>query len=504
MKFNQYFITKQCPARGIYPQKYKNGLIFVTPLITNDIIYYFRGVKFSTRLVKEKMMKNLLQLVLFLLSMGMFTVSAQQMNINDNPKYGADSASRIECANNLSTMSEFMKIDLYDYALPAWKKVFADCPESSRNIYLYGVKIYRAKLDRTSDPETMAGALDTLMLIYDRRAEYFGQEGLVLGRKGLDLFKYDRNQMQEAYSLLKRSVEISKVSSEPSVMVTLMQISNALFKSGDIEGRELIDNFLVSTDNLEKRMQAAGGKYKEQSVKALTNIDAIFAKSGAADCEILVEIFGPKFEQAPDDLDFLKKLTTLLSDQDCEGITLFARTSENLYKLEPSSLAAYNLARLFFKKEDYEKSVSYYEEAIESEEDPVTKAKYLYELGLIQYSKYDDFIKARSLARQAISNNPEWGEPYILIGNLYVSSSSRCGENEFEKSTIFWAAVDKFIRAKSVDASVSEEASELINKYIQYFPNVEDAFFYGFENGQSYTVECWINETTTVRTRQRP
>lgn len=450
------------------------------------------------------MMKNLLHLLLFAFGLAVFPGSAQQLSITENPKYGADSVSRLECANNLSTMSEFMKIKLYDYALPSWKKVFAECPESSKNIYLYGVKIYRDKLDNTSDPEARAGALDTLMLVYDKRAQYFGQEGLVLGRKGLDLFKYDREQMRESYDLLKRSMEMSKASTEPAVMVTLMQISNALFRSDVIEGRELIDNYLFSEDNLNKRMNAAGGKYRAQSEKALANIYAIFAKSGAADCETLVEIFGPKFEKTPEDLEFLKKLTSLLIDQDCEDTELFASASENLYRLEPSSHAAYNLAKLFFKKEEFDKSVSYYEEAIQSEADPVTRARYQYELGLIQFSKYNDFIKARSLAREAISSNPEWGQPHILIGNLYASSSSQCGENEFEKGTIFWVAVDKFIRARTVDASVSEEASELINKYTQYFPNVEDAFFYGFEDGQSYTVECWINESTTVRTRKRP
>jgi len=189
-----------------------------------------------------------------ILSIGIRAVSAQQANIYDNPDYGPDSASRMECANNLSTMSEFMKIDLYGYALPSWQKVLSDCPASSKNIYLYGVKIYRDKLDKARDDEAKARALDTLMLVYDKRIEYFGQEGLVLGRKGLDLLKYDRDKVQESYDLMKRSVEISKVNSEPAVMVTLMQLSNALMKAGAIEGRELIDNYLATADILETRI----------------------------------------------------------------------------------------------------------------------------------------------------------------------------------------------------------------------------------------------------------
>ncbi len=244
------------------------------------------------------------------------------------------------------------------------------------------------------------------------------------------------------------------------------------------------------------------GKNVSRAETCLKNIEAIFANSGAADCETLVEIFTPKFEQTPEDTELLKKITNLLADQDCEENELFARSSENLYKIEPSSMAAYNLAKLFYKKEDYDKSIAYYEEAINGDADAEHKAKYHYELGLILFSKYDDLTNARSNARKAIESKPGWGDPYILIGNLYASSSDNCGENDFEKITVFWAAVDKFRQAKSADAEVSAEANELITKYSAYFPNVEDAFFYGFENGQSYTVGCWINEKTTVRTRQ--
>ncbi len=447
-------------------------------------------------------MKKSAPLTLLSILLGIMTASAQMEDIYENPKYGTDSASRLECANNLSTMSEFMKIDLLDYALNSWQKVFGECPESSRNIYIYGVRIYRDKVEKAKTPEAATHALDTLMLIYDRRMQYFGQEGLVLGRKGLDLFRYDRERIKDSYDLLNKSVEICKINSEPAVLVTLMQLSNALYKAGQMEARELIDNYLASTDILDARIRA--GKSRGHEKMALENIEAIFAQSGAADCETLVGIFAPKFEKMPEDLVFLKKLTTLLSGQSCEDSDLFARSSENLYTLDPSAQAAYNLAKLFFKRGEFDKSVSYYEEAIGLESDPVTKSRYQYELGLILFSKYEDFSAARTLARSAIENNPDWGAPYILIGNLYASSSNRCGENEFEKSTIFWVAVDKFIEAKSIDPSVAEEATELINKYTQYFPNIEDAFFYGFENGQSYTVGCWINESTTVRTRQRP
>ena len=445
-------------------------------------------------------MKKIILFTLFVVNLGLYNTWAQPANIQDNPKYGADSASRMDCANNLSTMSEFMKIDLLDHAYPSWYMVFNDCPASSKNIYLYGIKIYRKRVSEQKDPAKKASALDTLMLIYDRRIEHFGQDALVLGRKGLDLLRYDNSQVQRAYEYLKESANLGKGKTEDAVLLALMQTSNVLFKQDQMDGRELIDNYLYSTDILNARMKTASNVSRAET--CMKNIEAIFANSGAADCETLVEIFTPKFEETPEDLEFLKKLTSLLADQDCEETELFASASENLYKIEPSSQAAYNLAKLFYKNEDYDKSIGYYQEAINGDADAEQKAQYHYELGLILFSKYDDLANARSNARKAIENKPGWGDPYILIGNLYASSSDNCGENDFEKTTVFWAAVDKFQQAKSVDPECGSEANELIAKYKAYFPNVEDAFFYSFEAGKEYTVGCWINERTTVRTRQ--
>ena len=108
--------------------------------------------------------------------------------------------------------------------------------------------------------------------------------------------------------------------------------------------------------------------------------------------------------------------------------------------------------------------------------------------------------KARTLALEAINLKPEWGEPYILIGDVYAGSKD-CFTDEFEKATIYWVAVDQFSKAKSVDADVVEKANERISTYKKYFPDIETIFFYSLKEGDNYKVGCWINETTKVRAR---
>ena len=89
---------------------------------------------------------------------------------NKVKKYGEDS---IKCLQNLSTMHEFVKINVYSYAVGSWLYVFDNCPAASKNIYIYGGKIMKYLIENSSE-ERKPGLVDTLMLLYDRRIEYFG------------------------------------------------------------------------------------------------------------------------------------------------------------------------------------------------------------------------------------------------------------------------------------------------------------------------------------------
>ena len=64
---------------------------------------------------------------------------------------------------------------------------------------------------------------------------------------------------------------------------------------------------------------------------------------------------------------------------------------------------------------------------------------------------------------------------------------------------VYWAAADKFQKAKEVDPSMTAKANEMIREYSKAFPTSEDAFFYNVFEGDEYTIECWINETTKAR-----
>ncbi len=61
---------------------------------------------------------------------------------------------------------------------------------------------------------------------------------------------------------------------------------------------------------------------------------------------------------------------------------------------------------------------------------------------------------------------------------------------------------DKYAKAKSVDPSLSDEATKKINDYSGQYPNNEEVFFRDMKDGDSFEVKGCINEYTIVRSRK--
>ncbi|HBH48753.1 MAG TPA: hypothetical protein DDX98_08935 [Bacteroidales bacterium] len=430
-------------------------------------------------------MKNLRKGLMVVLPVLFFTISLQGQS-----KYGNDST---RCRENLSNMSSFVKIKVYEYAYLPWNYAFHHCPAASKNIYIQGKKILDWQIENASDEQVKEAFIDTLMLMYDKRIENFGEESKVLGKKGVDLLKYRRSAVEEAYGILSLSLEKGGNKTDAAVLATLVTTSSVMFQNGKIEADEMINNYLKSMEAVESQRQNA------KTTKAQQSIEQVFAESGAADCEALINIFTPKYEADKADVESLKKITELLKQTKCQESDLFAQASESLYSIEPSAAAGANLAMIFSTREEFEKAQDYYTKAIELESDNELKANYYYQLGAIAM-KMKNYPDVKKNCKEAINLKSDYGKAFILIGNAYAAASSSCGESNFQKAAVYLAAVDKFAKAKAVDPTVTEEASQLISRYAGYFPNNEDAFFEGYTDGQSYTVGCWINETTTIRT----
>jgi len=414
-------------------------------------------------------------------------------------KYGKDS---IRCIRNLSLYTEFEKQKNYDDALPYWRIAFRECPRSIKNIYIDGVKMYQSLINKEKDPDNKEKLIDTLLMIYDRRIENFGEKGNVLSRKAIDLLRYRRqdiNAVKEGYGYFTESIALRKEKSSAATLITYMTTTVTLFRGEKLTKEDVIQNYATAIDIVDARLKKKPDDKLFNTAKK--NIEELFEKSSTATCEDLISLFTPRCNENPNDIELLKKVTHLLDKTKCTDSQLFYEASESLYKLEPSAFSAYNLAVMSRNKKDYKKAAKYFKQAIELETDNKLIARYYIELGDITYRKLGNFSVARSYAYKAIETDETSGHPYLLIGNIYVSCNG-CGEDDFERKAVYWIAVDKYKKAKLVDPALSEEADKYISIYARHFPDNETIFFYGYEEGDIFEINyCWINEKTIVRSK---
>lgn len=117
----------------------------------------------------------------------------------------------------------------------------------------------------------------------------------------------------------------------------------------------------------------------------------------------------------------------------------------------------------------------------------------------IRHMQNDEFELARDNSLKAIELNPNYGQAYILIGQLYVQSADLCTEDSYSKGIIMCLAVDQFEKALHVDSTITETANKLINIYSKYFPYRESIPFGAPHEGHKYKINCWIDRETIVR-----
>ena len=207
----------------------------------------------------------------------------------------------------------------------------------------------------------------------------------------------------------------------------------------------------------------------------------------------------------------LNKIAKLYRRVRCTESDVYFSACEAAHKLQPTQESAAGCASMSAKKGDYVQAIAYYDQAIKLalvEDAMEDVADYQYNVAFYYFNNLKKYPEARDYARASIATlqglgmNKGQGRCYIIIGMCYASSQLHPNDpkGRILNKTVYWAAVDKFIKAKQVDPSVEAQASEFIHTYSKYFPTKEERFDLPNEfSGDTYTVGGWINEKTAIR-----
>ena len=387
-------------------------------------------------------------------------------------------------------------------AYPQWKTVVSGCPKQSKNLYINGANILKVKIATAATAEEKKGYIDELMAMYDTRIAKYGEAAKYTAKKANELEELLKEEgLQQYYALYSEAVRIGGDDLEAGYLVKYMEATINYVRAGFAEPTLVVDNYDIASDLLEGELQ----KNAADSVKAATirgyiaGVEAAF--SPYATCDQLVEIYGKKFEADPENVELLKKITSIMMRKRCTEQPLFFSATENLYRLEPSPATAMRMGQMCLSKKQYADAVKYLSDAVKGVTDKDKYMAYLY-LGHA-YNGSKSYSAARTAYNNAAAADGTKGEPYRMIAMLYASSASSASEDNVSGRSVYWAAVDALNRSKSVDPSEEnvEACNRLIGTYAGHYPSKTDAFMAGLENGKSFTVPGWIGVTTTVRTR---
>ena len=444
--------------------------------------------------------------MLFALSLSATAVFAQK-GVEDGSRYGHGQDS-INCLQNISIYTEYVKTNNFKDAYTPWKAVFDETPWAQVGTYTNGAKILRALIAAEKDGAKQKEYFNLLMKVHDQRIQYLDKlntltrtkttKGDIMGTKAHDYLSMGGQDMNAAYDMFAEAVASEKQNLPYYVLMEFVDVSARKTKIDAAHKEKFVQDYITAAGYANDALKAA----KKESAKknyqlAKDNIDAYFINSGVATCDNLQEIYAPKVEENKANLEYLKSVITVMAKLGCKEAEAYFAASEYAHAIEPTAETAIGCGYMYYKKGDIDKCISYFDNAIELEQDPIKKADYCYSAALVLNGN-KQLSKARQYARKSIEHNGENGKPYILIAQMYASSPNWSDESALNKCTYF-AVIDKLQKAKNVDPSCAEEADKLIRSYAGYTPKDEDLFFIGIKKGQAVTIGGWIGETTTIR-----
>ena len=417
----------------------------------------------------------------------------------------------------------------YAFAETNWLKVYAEAPaaDGKRDThYKDGVKIYKNKIKGEKDKAKKAEYAQEIIKLYDASIacyeskaltmkcvtdECYAQKiGVLKGRKGFDMYYTAKSPLAESNAHLVESLNTAGSDVEYRIFSPAAYSTVKLFEEGEMEqdaAIEIYEKLLASADG----QIAAGGKYKQKFVDAKEAVENAYkaVERDLFGCEYFINKLRPDYEADPDNPEVIKVTLAYLKAQGCEEGTPFfdevtakwksyasERNAELQAEFEANNPSV--VAKKLYDEGKYDEAIAKYREAIAQEMDAERKANYTFSVASILFRKQKKYGEARKTALEAASLKPNWGRPYLLIGDMYASSSRSCGD-AWNQRLAALAAIDKYSKAKSVDPSVTEEANKKIGIYNKSKPTQDEGFMRGYKEGQTLKVECWIGESVRLR-----
>lgn len=420
-----------------------------------------------------------------------------------------------ECTIKYNLFKGDFQSKKFDDSFVNWIFLMDKCPDLSVNIYKFGSTLAE---DVKKDPVLAKK-------VYDQRLKYFPNDNPA--KVHSDYADYLANNKlasdDETFEILQKAYKLSP--RDMSVKNIYKYFQGVTDKFKDTDPKKVFDTYDDVLESIGDKLDDYTTKINEITKDSARVLDEKEKKSliiyqinsaalgqieggldniisDIATCERLIPLYKRDFEIYKSDAIWLRRAVSRMFNKGCQEDPMFETLAKAYAEATPSPDSYTFYAGILDKNGDNSGAAAMRKKAFDLETDPLKKAKY--KLNSAEQAKSrGQLANARALAREALSYNPNYGKAYLLIGRLYQASVNECGNNEFEKRMVYAAALRQVQKAASVDQSISSVAERYIASYRANLPDKKTIFTSGANEGASYSIKCWINETVTIQSSSK-
>lgn len=414
---------------------------------------------------------------------------------------------------------QFLKSENFDEAFKYWQKAYELAPAADGQRpfhYMDGRDLYMRKFQAETDEAKKNEYANMILQLYDEQMQCYGNENLLLGLKVYDMFYNLRTPYPKLLETLKLAVEKGGNNTAYTVLEPYAHVMAFQFKNKLMSMEEARQVHITITDIADFNIEN-NAEYSTYYQQAKERIAPVLGEVEGElfDCAFFKKKFEQPFRDNQEDYEAMKYYYNKMVQQGCSEDDPFVaevkgRYEEIVSKINAEKLAVFyaenpgNHAKALYDEGKFTQALDKYDEAIRKEEgkgaaaDQELIAGYLFAQASILGRKLDRYSAAREYALKAAKMRSNWGQPYMLIGDLYAEASSSCGNDSWDHHIAVLAAIEKYAYARSIDSNVADEAGEKIARYSRFKPQQEEGFMRGVKEGSSVKVNCWIGETVRV------
>lgn len=443
--------------------------------------------------------------VLLMLPALLFGASAHaQYDWGDEPQKAKEAYARL---------ADYTKAEQFEKARPDAAWLIEHAPKLHVSMYRFSIDVYEEmeeKAEKAKDKERQQEFQDTILLLYQRRLKYGFHKGeddiyRYAGYKAYPFLLTRGNQEDTLYTFYNKVLETNGNNTPRAHLTYLMDVTGRMYSKGKITKEEFFKSYSkaqgVATHNVNKYKEKGNDKkakkWQERCADKLDDLLTAYMKDDL-DCQTVKDIFVAKAKAEPENQAAFDKALAWMIKADCTGDEDFLNLLIQKYERDQDCGSGKTVAKLYMANEDYEKAEEWYEKIFDGAcaDDAEGKGEAFLQLAKVKASSGQYGSARRYAQKAAAADESVASDAYTLIGDMYAGSFNRCGEavkgDPVKVRAVFLAAYDMYARAGNTGK---------MNKMKEQFPSTEEVFTQNKKVGDSISVGCWIQTSTTIRTR---